>query len=564
MAALLLALPAAPGQGGEVQLHTTAELGQLVRPYLPAAIPDDAGGREQARRRLQQTLTQILATEGYFSPAIAILDQDDGCVLRLDGGIRTTIASTTVRIAGDLDAAERATLVASWSLPVGQPFRQAAWSSAKEDLLARLLAADHPAARLVDSRADIDPQAQGAHLLADYDAGPRYRFGPLQIEGLERYKPELVARYNHAVSPGDPYRAEHLATLQRVLQSTPYFSSVQVELDRDRGPEAVDADGRISAPVRVRLRERQPHVLGFGAGASSNTGARVETTYHTADLFRQAWELNSGLRLEQKKQSLYADVFLPPDSLRYRHNFGALVERTDIEGLRTERTSIGAQRIQQRGQVEMRLSLNWQEERKHPDGVPASTDRALVANGQWTWRNVDRVLDPRSGAVLQAQIGGAGKALLSDRDFLRVHGRGQAYFALGRHDILTLRAEAGYTFASSRQGIPQDYLFRAGGTGSVRGYAYQSLGVREGAAIVGGRYLATASIEETHWLDEQWGIAVFADAGDAVDQLRHVHPALGYGLGARWKSPAGPIAVDLAWGQRRQGLQLHFALAIPF
>ena len=127
-----------------------------------------------------------------------------------------------------------------------------------------------------------------------------------------------------------------------------------------------------------------------------------------------------------------------------------------------------------------------------------------------------------------------------------------------------LRGEAGRTLANSRDGIPQDYLFRAGGTGSVRGYGYQSLGVTEGTAVVGGRYLLTASIEATHWLDEQWGMSTFFDEGNAAD----THPSLklnrSYGFGGRWKSPAGPLAVDLAWGQDSHQPHLHFSLAIPF
>ena len=103
-----------------------------------------------------------------------------------------------------------------------------------------------------------------------------------------------------------------------------------------------------------------------------------------------------------------------------------------------------------------------------------------------------------------------------------------------------------------------------GGTGSVRGYAYQSLGIKEGNATVGGRFLGVVSAEATHWLNESWGIAAFVDAGDAVDQLEDVRLAVGYGLGARWRSPAGPIGVDLAYGQRTSRVELHFSLAIPF
>ncbi len=551
---LLLFFLASPLAAGELVLQAPDEISELLAPYLP----EEAGNP----RQLQEVLGEILATEGYFSPAFAFAEQDDGLKLTLDPGPRTTIVAVDVAVDGPVDAKTREGLIAGWRLPVGQPFRQADWNTAKQQVLSELLSLEHADARLLDSAAAIDAEAHQASLRAHYTTGPRYRFGALRVEGLERYSPDLIERYNRQVEPGQPYREEKLNALQATLQATPYFSSVTATLDR--AAAEIQDDGTATAPVLVRVRERSPHRLAFGAGASTNTGARVEVNYHTPDLFNQAWELNSGLRLEQKKQTAYADVFLPPDERNRRHSVGVLAEATDIEGLKTERYAFGAQTVQQRGSVEQRLSLNWQTERRYPDGASAVTSRALVPNAMWTWRQVDSQLDPRRGVVLQGQVGGGARAALSDQNFVRLHGRAQLYIPLGKADTLTLRGEAGYTLADSRQHIPQDYLFRTGGAGSVRGYAYQSLGIKEGTATVGGRYLAIASAEATHWLDDAWGIAAFIDAGDAVDSLTDVRLAVGYGLGARWRSPAGPIGVDLAYGQRNHEIHLHFSLAIPF
>jgi translocation and assembly module TamA len=274
--------------------------------------------------------------------------------------------------------------------------------------------------------------------------------------------------------------------------------------------------------------------------------------------------MDAGIRLEQKKQLAYSDIFFPPDEKNRRHSVGAMSENTYIQGLRSDRSAIGAQSVQQRGSIEQRLALQWQQEYLEPDGAESSSSRALVPNVMWTWRKVDNVLDPHQGIVLQAQIGGGAKAVLSDQNFIRLYSRYQQFFPLGRRDTLILRAELGYTFANSRDGIPQDYLFRTGGSSSVRGYPYKSLGVADGNATVGGRYLGVFSTEITHWLDDDWGIAAFVDAGDAVDALQDLKPAVGYGLGARWRSPAGPLGVDLAYGQRINEFHLHFSLAIPF
>lgn len=550
-----------PAWAQHPELQAPEEITPLLSPYLPTENLPTPADRDEARRQLEKTLPGILATEGYFRPHLEFSEQGDALVVHVDPGPRTAIAEVHVDIAGDLEESRRQALIAAWPLTVGKPFRQADWSAAKQQVLSRLLAQGYAGASLTASQADIDPDTGQARLQASYAAGPPYRFGPLKIEGLSRYRPELVARYNSFVLPGEPYREDRLAALQNALQSTPYFSSVRVEMGT---PEPPGPDGTVTAPVRLLVKESKPYRVALGAGISSNTGARVEANYRNADFLRRAWELNSGVRLEQKKQTIYADVFLPPDEHRYRHSFGTLVEHTDIENLVTDRFAFGVQRLQKRGKVEMLLSLNWQEEKKRPEGGLETTNRALVVDSSWTWRRVDSLLDPRQGIVLQARLGGASKAVLSDQDFIRAHVRYQQFVPVGRRDTVTLRGELGETFASSRQGIPEEYLFRAGGTNSVRGYSYESLGVKDGSAIVGGRYLATASAEFTHWLDERWGMAVFVDAGDATDDLTSFHPAIGYGVGARWKSPAGPIAVDLAYGQRTGDVQLHFSLAIPF
>lgn len=534
-------------------VQAPAAIDALLRPYLP----EEAGNQ----RRLQETLGEILATEGYFSPQFEFIGSDGDLQLTIDPGPRTTIGAVTISIDGPLAASGREALIAGWQLPVGRPFRQDDWNAAKQQILAELLGVEYAAAKLVDSQAEIDTETHSARLEVHYASGPRYRFGELRIAGLNRYDANLIARYNRAVRPGEPYREDRLGALQSTLQATPYFASVQAALDTASEP---GPDGTVSVPVVLRLRERPAHSVAFGVGASSNTGARVEFNYHTPNVFNQAWELDSGLRLEEKKQTVYTDIFLPPDARNRHHSFGVMAEGTDIQGLRTERYAFGGQTVQQRGSVEQRLSLNWEDENRQADGIPTSTARALTPNAMWTLRQVDSVLDPRHGFVLQVQVGGGAKAALSDQNFLRLHGRYQQFIPLGRVDTLALRGEIGYTVADSRQGIPQDYLFRTGGTGSVRGYAYQSLGIHEGSAVLGGRYMGLLSAEVTHWLNDSWGIAGFVDAGDAIDSLKFIEPAIGYGLGARWRSPAGPIGADLAYGQRTGSVQLHFSLAIPF
>ena len=147
---------------------------------------------------------------------------------------------------------------------------------------------------------------------------------------------------------------------------------------------------------------------------------------------------------------------------------------------------------------------------------------------------------------------------------MRSYVRQQFWFPVGEADVISIRGEGGYTSATSRLGIPQEYLFRAGGAQSVRGYGYQVLGVQEGAAIVGGRALVTGSVEYTHWFGGDWGMAMFADSGGAAENMKALYVSTGYGLGLRWRSPAGPLALDVAQNQKTKSMHVHFSIAVVF
>ena len=68
----------------------------------------------------------------------------------------------------------------------------------------------YPTARIANSRAEVDADTHEAKLSVDYDSGPAYRFGPLRVEGSERYGPEGARRL--ARLPTGPCTAKHVCS----------------------------------------------------------------------------------------------------------------------------------------------------------------------------------------------------------------------------------------------------------------------------------------------------------------------------------------------------------------
>jgi len=159
---------------------------------------------------------------------------------------------------------------------------------------------------------------------------------------------------------------------------------------------------------------------------------------------------------------------------------------------------------------------------------------------------------------------GAGVPGLSSQEFVRARAKVNWLIPLGLRNDILVRGEAGVVLAESRAGVVSSFLFRTGGDQTVRGYGFESLGVSQGQATVGGRYMALGSIEYTRWITESLGAAVFVDAGDAFDEASAFDLALGIGVGVRWRSPIGPFRADIAYGERAEKIRLHFSVGYSF
>ncbi|MFH2135194.1 MAG: autotransporter assembly complex family protein [Pseudomonadota bacterium] len=551
-----------------VVIDVPDDLRPLLNQYfkLPEELLESESERGVFVRRAQREIPELLATEGYFSAEVRLGSVNKAGVLNLQvlPGTRTTVASVDIELRGDLQqtAAQRAQQVRNaWSLPVGQAFRSGAWDRAKTALLDSVASEDYAAARMVSSAAEVDVEHAVARLRVVVDSGPRYRFGTLQVRGLERYEPLLIERHT-TFKPGQPYQRSLLLEFQTRLQKLPHFSSIIVNLDTARATEG-DGQAARSAPVQVQVVEAKSRKISFGVGYSTNNGARNEVNYQSYNFLNQAWTLSSAAVVEQNRQNIALALDTPPNPLGYRLLWRASGERTNIQELVTQRDKFGVTRTRNLFGIETGISLNWQQERRIPTGGIRETDQALVLDWHWYRRMVDDPLAPMDGNLTELKIGSASKSFASDQDFVRSYARHQSWIAFGKNDVLSLRAEAGYTASKSRLGIPQEYLFRVGGTQTVRGFAYQSIGFSEGGAVVGGRAMSTLSAEYTHWFGN-WGAAIFVDEGAAADTAPTLKWYRGQGVGARWRSPVGPLALDAARGQGEPGTRIHFAIAVAF
>jgi translocation and assembly module TamA len=509
----------------------------------------------------------LLETEGHFNAKADVSrDPADETRLRLvvDPGPLTRVAKVefefTEGIAAEDAQALRDSLRRAWPLKEGDAFTQSDWASGKSDLLLRARSGGFPLARWGETAARVDPDTQTAELRLVLASGNRARLGALRIEGLKRQDRRAIERLT-GFRAGDAYTEQKLAEFQERLAKTQLFDAVRVQLL----PETPDADG--TTPVQVTVTEAALQQATVAVGYHSNTGQAVSVEHLHRRPFDLPVRARSKLQLSRDLRGAELELSSHPQPDLHRN----------LASLQFEQDRTGDTIVQNLGLRLGRLYESTRDERlsyvellraRETQASQVNTNLAVSLNQQWIRRRLDSSLLPTDGHQALALVG-LGYARGGGTDDSGPFGRMQ--FKLGYYKPLgaswygQARAEVAQVVAKEQVGVPEKLLFLAGGDESVRGYAYRSLGVERNGLTVGGRVMATGSLElarpSTMSMPSLWG-AVFVDAGNAASRWGDFSAKVGYGAGVRWRSPVGPLRVDVARAHETGKWRLHFSVGI--
>jgi translocation and assembly module TamA len=557
-------------QAPDAALRTLLEQHLDLARFRTAAAGTEAPTPAELDRLVAATPAQaraLLETEGYFNADVRAERHDGGFRVVVQPGPRTLVERVTIEAQGDLqsaiaagDAQAIATLEAlrrSWSLPAGQPFRQSQWDDAKKSLLAQLRAAGYAAATWSGTSAQVDPRTQRARLLAIAESGPLFHIGEIQVDGLVKHDERSVRRLAD-FGTGAVATEQRLLDYQERLVKAGLFEGAVVEIDADPAHA-------VATPLHVRVRESPLQQATVGVGISANTGPRVTLEHVHRRAFGRALTMKNEIEVGRDRTAWEFELDTHPLPNLYRNLTAAQIERLATADEVRKSWSARLGRTQDTGRIERLYFIELQSSEVN-NAAGSQRGDALSLNYHGTWRKIDNVILPTRGITLNGEsAGGYARSNFADSGpFGRLYARLTGYLPIGSW-YGQARIELGQVFAADRVGLPDTLLFRAGGDESVRGYGYRTLGPIVNGVVTSGRVLATGSVEMAHPLTPRmpslWG-AVFIDAGNAADRWQDFAAALGYGVGVRWRSPVGPLRVDLAYGEEVHKFRLSFSVGI--
>lgn len=409
---------------------------------------------------------------------------------------------------------------------------------AKAVIVSRDVVADH-ASSTVDVTITVNPGIKAA-------------FGDVTVTGTERMDPAFVQRQT-GLTPGEEYDPDELELAQKRLDRLEVFRAARLE-----AAESIGADGLL--PYNLIVQELPGARFGVGATYSTVDGLAVEAFHLWRNLIGQAERLRLDARV--------ASIGFPLDTAQFDYFFGGTFTKpgvftpdTDLVAAISAERTIYPTYTETSATARLGLTHFFSDQITFEGGAAFERNRfddtfgtrdfttlGLYAGATLDFR--DDKVEPTSGWYLQGNL-----EPFYEFNYGNAAGRitveGRTYFGFGEDDpfVLAGRIKAGAVIGPSLAEIPPDKLFFAGGGGSVRGYAFKSIGVDDGfGTIVGGRYLLEASLEARAKVTDSIGVVGFVDGGyvaaDTFPGLEDLR--IGAGVGLRYYTGLGPLRLDVA------------------
>ncbi len=419
-------------------------------------------------------------------------------------------------------------------LKSGDPAAASALRAAEARIVDYFRKQGRPLAKVLSIAPVVDHATETMDVTFFAAPGPVAPFGEATLDGPKTFDPAIARSFLY-IEPGDPYSPKAIDDARRSLREIPAVGGVRIIESK-----TLDAYGRL--PYEVDIEDRLPYAVGASAKYSTTNGPAGQVYWEDRNVFGGAERLR-----------LQADIFYAPpwyitsDSVKSFsiHDIGGRISASflkpalwgsrndlllDALGEKVSTSGVGFVGYQ----VEDADATGGDSPPVQPEFLDSGRDRRRrPASRRIRWaasttrssacRCRPITIRPTASSIRRPAFGSTPPPPALANSWARPSiSRSSRRWA--RPIIRSIRTRATCSPAASRLGadagpdldeIPANWRFYAGGGGSVRGYAYDSLGPRTLFGVVGGRSVFDASAELRIKITDTIGIVPFFDAGNA-------------------------------------------------
>lgn len=431
-------------------------------------------------------------------------------------------------------------------LRAGQPARAQDVLNAQSAMVNEAQELGYAFAKADKLEAEIDKSTKTMDVTLSVTTGPIVHMGEFEIVGADHVDEDFLRR-RVLFRPGDRFSPTVMDKTRQSLVNTNLFSTVVVDQ-----PDHLDPSGRL--PITYKVTERKPRSIGAGLGYATDEGPNVSFFWEHRNFLGAGEKFRSDLYLSQLRQELSANL-VKPDVLAQKQNLllnGSLKkEETDAYSSESAGAGISLERPLWADNVTGSAGIAYRLANIKPKDEEEETFGLLSLPTSVRMDYSNSLLDPTRGWRLDLFATPYTDTINTGTNFFKAQAVATTYLPIlgDERYVLALRGNVGSISGASREEIPADERFYAGGGGSIRGYGYQLAGpLNDKDDPVGGRSIIEANAEFRYRVTPTIGLVYFVDSGTVADSSAPSFEEdlfVGTGIGLRYLTAIGPLRVDL-------------------
>jgi len=548
-------------------------------------------------------LTALYRSRGFLEAQISprvddhFQDQDAHwfVTFQVEEGLQTTVRQLALKgVSSDTEKALWPSLLTKPS----QPYSPERALADRETLSNYLADRGYSEARVTWHASPVNEHHQ-VDLEFLIEPGKQERIQRIVVLGNEHTRLGVIRR-ELLIRQGQPLNQDNVADSQRRLYGLGMFNQVQVATQNQTSSET-------EKTVLVAVEESRRWTLGYGGGlevqrlgSSSPQGTfkaspRLSLSLNRLDVGGHAQTFNLWGRLSDIETGAGTTYVIPYLANRrdLSLRISGLIDRSSEVLTFTDDRKEASVAIEKRFSastvVSGRYSFSYVDVLDISNSI-SKAEQALLSQparvggfgASFVTDRRDDPADATRGSYSLADAGIAYKGFGSEANFVRFTGDNATYYRLGEHLIFARDTRFGFEspYGSLEKlliktpGEPNQYIytdvlplperFFMGGSESHRGFSVNQAGPRDPQTgyPIGGNALFFNSFElRVPMAQRRLGFVVFNDSGNVFTTIRHMrllkfrqssptdtdYDSVAFGLGIRYKTPAGPIRIDLGY-----------------
>lgn len=515
---------------------STKQLYESLNLYVPSAIEIWEKPPAIDPVSLSQTLSALNSfyrSKGFYHARIDGQAANDAITVTITENRPVTVETVQVNSPLDVDSAI--------ALESGERFDQEKFSETKSALKKRYAEAGYCNANF-NTKAWVDIETDQAHLLFEATPGELCTFGKIAVETTPNIDGNLTAGMLR-FKEGDPYSVEAIRQSYEALYAQEGITRVTINDTLREGN---------SVPITLNIdEEEQPIRFSAGLGYSSDQGITAQTGVKHRNFFGNLKTLALNAKYSDIKQEASGVLTMPLEN-GYLLGSETGYKNEIFDGYKTASTYEQISAKYQNRPVSVVGGILFDSVRTYDSSdlvtFPKSAIFLSSPFGEFNYDTRNKPLEPTKGYWFNARLSGSQKLpALSEATYFKSLLSG-AYLTSIDEQVFGVKLKWG-TLRVYDGIVPSSYRFYAGGMNSNRAYTYRDLGPKNSNGDpVGFLSLVEGSFEYRFPIYEAFRGVLFTDFTFASDRYIPNYATdayYGVGVGLRYVTPVGPIAIDV-------------------